>query len=364
MHKRKSNIELLRVISMIMITMGHLACAWIEDDAVHFTSQQIIRESMIGVTGIGLSCFMLITGYFSKGKYHHNWKGILKIRHTTVFYCLLTLCIGVLVFKAKAGSLMNTLFPIATVQYWYVSLFVLTMLLQPYLSKMLDALTYRHQVILAGFLYLLECLGLVLNRSGLGGGLPILCSSYFGNFIAVFIIGNLLAKTDMEKVQLRRVIVVLVMLASLIIMLPLLFHGIAIKIGNPLIAKVPTQALWQTTPVTVAISVALFILFHKLNIEHNRIINALGKTSLTCYLLTENKNLPGYMYRYFGRLVPHELSVIGWVGAITVGSCAIFLICCCVDMVRIVLFDKLDETVCKYETDCINTMKENRKWDI
>lgn len=267
MEKRASNIELLRVISMIMITMGHLGGAYIVENSVD-VYDRIISEWTVGVTGVGLSCYALITGYFSYKKFDSNLKGVIKTHHIVVFYCLLTYVLGNIV-GSEPQSILCNFFPVLTAQYWYISLFIIIMLLRPYISKMLYALSVREHIFFAVFIWLLECGGLTLARFGIFGGVPILVSCYLGSFLALIIIGNLLARLNYENLNKRTVAIGSLGSMCIMFLIPLLCEFVAVKTGLYKIADVAVPALLQMSPITSVIAIVWFIWFSKINIPYN-----------------------------------------------------------------------------------------------
>lgn len=145
---RQSNIELLRIIAMIFIVVGHVV--------LHGTHNQFPGSDIIkSITITGVNLFVMISGYFS---IRLSFKSFLNIVGTVIFYNFLSIILCVLIF--------NQLFPIAKIigaffpmslsgSYWFVSCYLMLMVLSPAINIVLEnASNLQYMGILAVVAYI------------------------------------------------------------------------------------------------------------------------------------------------------------------------------------------------------------------
>lgn len=172
---RDLNFEFLRLTSMLAIVYGHLSQA----------GPEIVNPlTMFG----DVNCFILITGYFmTDGKF--KFSRVVRLVIETVFYCFIISLIFYVINPNKIGifQLIKSIFPFAPTafSYWFVNKYLGLILLQPFLSFLIQKISRKQ------FEYLLFIL-LILNSQFLNF-FPF--SVLFDNgwslpwFITVFLIG-------------------------------------------------------------------------------------------------------------------------------------------------------------------------------
>ena len=145
---RLSNLELLRIIAMVMIVFHHFAChsgfAW---DKSTVTIPHLWRNFIVMGGKIGVDIFVLISGYFlikDEGKLFHLQR-ILKFWGQVGFYS-----IGIsLVFmpfqvqEYRALTLINALLPITSSAWWFASTYFVLYILHPFLNRLLVGLNRK-----------------------------------------------------------------------------------------------------------------------------------------------------------------------------------------------------------------------------
>lgn len=162
---RKSGLELLRIIAMIMIVASHLSqrgnWSWLSTDT-GLTPNQLSMNIIICFGQVGVAIFFAITGYFLYNSKTYNLKRIFKILRPTWFYSLSFLIVAFLISLPSANFswplntlVAHSLFPITTKAYWFISAYVALYLLLPYLKIWLDNLgdkqLFSLLLLLAGF---------------------------------------------------------------------------------------------------------------------------------------------------------------------------------------------------------------------
>lgn len=136
MLKRNSNIELLRILSMIMIILGHCNIYGNYDIANmnHFFNKFVIGNTYLG--NLGVIIFVITTGYFMIQKEIRTKKVILfelQVLFYSVGIYILFCVIGISNFNFK--EMIKCFFPIITKQYWFFSVYIIFYLFIPYINK-------------------------------------------------------------------------------------------------------------------------------------------------------------------------------------------------------------------------------------
>lgn len=158
MNQRKSNMELLRIVSMAMIVVFH--CAYKSDFSFEpgFSVNKLIVKSFWMLGELGVNLFMLISGYFLvNGRF--KWKKLIRLLAEAQFYYWLTLFISCKVglrTPPAGNDLFLSFFPVTLNHWWFLTAYILIYILSPYLNAFARAMeesTYRKFLLTALSLY-------------------------------------------------------------------------------------------------------------------------------------------------------------------------------------------------------------------
>ena len=158
MKKRMANIELLRVLSMLMVVM------------LHFLGKGELLPTLTGnmdATGyvawfmeslciVAVNVYMLISGYFLV-ETSFKLGRLLSLMLQVIFYSVLVpvvlVCTGVLELgNISFYQLLQYVFPTLMEQYWFVTAYVLMYLLSPFLGAAVHHMSKRKLEIALGLL--------------------------------------------------------------------------------------------------------------------------------------------------------------------------------------------------------------------
>lgn len=140
-NERNSNHELLRLIAMYMIVFIH-ANMFLRT-FITGNHWVIFNGIVNGVCNIGVSCFMLISGYYGV---RFDIRKLVKMECMMITYSLLETGILYLVFPeqmqgaALLEQLVKSVFPFVSRKYWFYSCYVCLMLFSGYIQKFIDSL--------------------------------------------------------------------------------------------------------------------------------------------------------------------------------------------------------------------------------
>lgn len=210
MLNRNPQIDLLRVLAMLMIVCGHFVYHGVhhisvsEAAPVSFSPSLAGRLNFIFLQFLGYSCniatniFFLITGYFlvkprtlsyAVNKSYKQWKII-------VFYSLsiyVVLCAsGFSVFSLRHA--IEQLTPIYSRNYWFMSTYIVLLLLSPFVSKSLDVLSKKEY---QGLLFVLLLINFAEGKFGYGsifsGGMSLVFA------LSLFCLGGYIRKYPLRE---------------------------------------------------------------------------------------------------------------------------------------------------------------------
>lgn len=169
---RLVQLELLRILAMLYVVLNHVigyGLGIFESFTVNTsTTSGFILWSVLQIMKliplVGVNLFVLITGYFMIEKQQLRFKGIWRIWSTVWFYAvgiyLLASITGVVPFTWH--DLLKEATPLLSNSYWFVTSYLILMVLSPLLSFMLNRVSknqYRIILLLGGIVCFQPLLG-------------------------------------------------------------------------------------------------------------------------------------------------------------------------------------------------------------
>lgn len=158
MKKRMANIELLRVLSMLMVVMLHFLGKGnlLPSLTENMESTGYVAWFLESLCIVAVNVYMLISGYFLVESSFKVGR-LLSLLLQVIFYSLLVpivlVCIGVLPASGiSIYQLLQYVFPTLMEQYWFVTAYVLMYLLSPFLATAVHHMSKRKLEISLGLL--------------------------------------------------------------------------------------------------------------------------------------------------------------------------------------------------------------------
>lgn len=136
---RQSNLELLRIISIVLIVSMHIL-----GKAFH-TGNLINKELILAVNTLGntgVTLFILISGYFG---IRFNVSKLFKMMMVVWFYSIFsyTVQISCLDIPFSWVGVASSLFPILSKKYWFMTCYVVLYCFSPYVNRLVETLSRR-----------------------------------------------------------------------------------------------------------------------------------------------------------------------------------------------------------------------------
>lgn len=302
---RKSNLELLRIISMIFIVMSHC------DDifglynlySISLGINKIITDWLHIGGQIGVGCFLLISGYFMIDQ-NISLKKILNLVGEVWFYTIglwiiwiiKNVSLGNLIIKECFIETLYAFFPILFGHYWFVTAYVILMIVSPFLNKLIFSLDHRNYGI---FLSTILVIFVVLD-----GGVPIILSDMTGGrliavFIMYFIAGYIRRFGKIERNNILRHLSIAIILYFVLFATFYCFTYIGITLDIQTILNERYFYRVLNSPIIVIICIELFKGFLGMDIKCNKLINEIAGCTFGVYLIHSNRLMSSELSKIF-----------------------------------------------------------------
>ena len=270
MIKRKSNLELLRILSMILIFLWHYVYWGIRDISINSLSNRLLFDFISLGGRIGVNIFILISSWFLIESKFSIKKLIVLILKVKIYAIGFLLVAFLLKENLSVKWIVISLFPILFKEYWFITCYIMLYLFFPYLNLILIRLKKNELKSLLILLILIFC----ILQTFIGTRL---FYSEFIWFIVLYFIVFYIKKYCIIKEK------KFFLKASIIIY-------IIIFIGTEIV-KYFNLRIYLTSEYSVTgliFSLMIFLYFLQINIEYNKLINFISSGMLTVYLIHEN----------------------------------------------------------------------------
>lgn len=265
-HARNSSVELLRLFSLLGITLCHIMGSG--DELIGFNRYVVVAGNSFFNAGTGVICFMLITGYYGLKLSAVRFNKIYSI----IYSCAMAHLAYTFIIKEPSFEVtVHSLIPVSSSKWWYASCYIFTLLLSPFLNMVIERLSKKEftcLIFVSIFLFYVIPTFLyfdIMNDRGKG----------LAAMIVVYFIGAYLRKYPVNISSKR-------LFAALLILLLMMLAG---NIAGALILD---EACWpfsrDCTATTLAAAVIEFLLALKFNYS-SKAINLVSSKTFYMFLL-------------------------------------------------------------------------------
>lgn len=289
---RQSNIELLRIIAIIIIIAHHFAVHSGFDFSADTVSLNRLWIRFIRIGGkIGVNIFVLISGYFLVSAQSIKTSKILKLWGQVFFYSIVIFLVfsvsGLQPFSQQ--ELIEHIAPVTYSRWWFASTYFVLYMLSPYINRLLRTFDRKQYI---SFLLLLIVLWSVIPT--ITGSL--LQSDPLFWFVFLYSLAGYIKlfgiKTDLSGKK-------LLLISFGCTVLTFITAVILDTAGNKSDYSASLAAFiydMQSLPVLI-ISLLMFMGFLKLDIGYNRIINTVSSAAFGVYLLHDDKYIRSFVWK-------------------------------------------------------------------
>ena len=354
MKKRASNIELLRIVAMIMIVASHFACHGVQhcNDTVNaykiWETGSIFNKLFVSFLTpggmVGVACFFMITGYFNIDKKKFSLKKVLLQGSFYGIFSVFVLVIAKLLkynftdidYSVLFSTAVKSIFvPITNGGvWWFLTAYVYLMFLTPFLNAVVQKLNKK------GYMFFILVIWFIIYS--LDGTLSGLYWSVQRGVMFYLIGGYIKTYVDIKNItQKGKVLLFITAVSSWIVDFVLMFYvdekryiiknqisnmidTIYVMLGNGIILAVPV----------VICSIAIFILFLSFDFE-NKFVNNIAKTTFGIYLIHDSIFARSFIWHGIFKvdtvLYSKTLFPIYAICSVII----VFAVCAFIDMIRI-----------------------------
>lgn len=291
--KRNSSIELLRILVMLMVVFLHISAY----GGYHHVAYTMGGKHELLFRLVWLQCrcavpmLVVIMGYFTSAAKEHNLKKVLKVYLPMYFYAVvIPLVVKVTgILGVSKNDILKGFFPFISRTWYFLTLYLVLLLLAPYINKAIHAMSRKEYLTLLGILFFLFCVWQMLaNISPFDKvvGIRLIAETERGkslyDFIFMYLIGGFLRNhtfitnkrfTDKWKNWMNLAMFLLVGLLNTFCM----YMFPAIK----------TVILYNDYPFYVIQCIFLFRFFSNMQF-YSGAINAISACNLGVYMLHEH----------------------------------------------------------------------------
>ena len=279
--EKKSNLYLLRIISILMILTLHYLNAsiggFINNNELSQTNK-IIVNVIESICIISVNIFVITSGYFLIEK-----KPVIKVRKainivaTIVFYAVIFAIIALILNLNEFNIDFIKTFIKSITDRWFTTIYIILLFIYPYINKLISNIDKNKYLllimILLFFFTVCPTLGFTVTVKDFGYGII--------NFVILYLIGGYIRKYCDDKFQKNSIIIPLWIITIIIISV------MSFKTGN----------MWNYNNTLVIIAaILLFFIFRNLNIKNNKLINYCAGFSLDIYLIHGNTFIVHILY--------------------------------------------------------------------
>lgn len=331
---RKSNIELLRIVAMVMIVAHHIAVHSSFSFSTNSISVNRLWVQFIQMGGkIGVNIFVLISGYFLTTTNSIKTNKVIKLWLQIFTYSAGTFLVAVLLCSQPFGikEFIKNILPITFSKWWFASAYFVLYLLSPYINKLLCSFSkkeYQRFLVLLFVCWCLICT--VFGRSWQSNELLWFVFIYsLAGYIRLYI--------DIKSVRSSKCILIALAVILLTYLSVIIFDLIGLKI-----AFVASHATFfygmQSLPILI-VSLMLFIGFANANIEYVPFINIISSLCFGVYLIHDNNYIRRLLWcTIFQNAKYQENSFLILYTLMQI--IIVFVVCALIEWIRINLIEK------------------------
>lgn len=328
--KRKSNIELLRIISMMLVLLCHYVPT--RENGMH-NGVNALNENLLG-TIINLElrslsivcthCFILISGYFG---IKFKIKSLANLLFQMLFWCIVCIIIAALLAGDLSPLPSIKTFITSTVYGWFPCGYIILFIVSPILNSFINSCSEKELGKYIIYFYLLSTIGgYILGFTDFNAGMSAL------SMCGLYLIGAYLRSSKLKifTLKARGDLLMYIGLGVLMVVINLVL----------LYFKIYSSPYGYLNPIVIAMSIYLFLYFLKIDIGSNKIINFFSASAFSIYLFHCNIYTGDYISQIWKDINIH----FGILSSILMGLLSfitIYLFCTLIDQTRISIYKKI-----------------------
>ena len=339
--KRESNIELLRIVLMLMIIVHHMIVHGLQSNDL---SKNRVYITLNVFSVIAVNCFVFISGYYG---IKFKIKTLVSFIIQAIFYSVVTYLIYHVFISAEnysTSELIHSFFPVTYAKWWFLNAFLAVYILSPFINKGIDCLnSYQSAIIVLILVYLNSSYSVIGYSFYSGDG-----HSFF-TLLSIYIIARFCGKyiKEINKSLILYIATYILTLALFYILFTIDYIDTAIRLIS------------YGCPLVILGAIFFFYTFRKIKIQ-SHIINKIAPLCFGVYLIhdtTDTRTLIKGFTAQMNNAIENPL-VMGL--ALVMVSILIFILCASIEKVRQIIFSPILDIVDKQISRLASKIKTNR----
>lgn len=360
---RNSNIELLRIISIVMIVVSHYCVHGAASEKTATLNLGINRFILEFLTlgNLGTILFVLISGYYLINSNNVKLKKLFRLFFQIMFYSIIIYCILLVlnIETFKLNNLVKSVFPITFKMYWFATVYIILYTFHPFINKLLNNFSRKEHLSFIVLMFLIFSIFGTITKS-----------DYYGNeliqFLMFYSIGAYLFKYPNNILVNNNNNIKIMILSILLIALSIICLDILGEY-NPSFGSNSIYLLNRTSPLAIMFCVSLFNFFTSKKIFNNQFINRISILIFGVYLISDNKFIRPILWQNLfnnNRFINSPYLIIHII--YSVGTIIIF--CLLIEFIRKELFEKnifniLDKKIDLLQSKIKNKIDKKLNWN-
>ena len=147
--KRIVSLEVLRVLAMFLIVLTH-GFIWgmpFQSPKSTIGLNNVLFPLFSALTSFSVNCFIIISAFFLSRSYSLKFKKAFMIWLQTFFYSALLWVLFKFVTKTTDTSFITVVLPVVNNLYWFVTDYLILLILSPFLAILCDNLDKKSYLI-------------------------------------------------------------------------------------------------------------------------------------------------------------------------------------------------------------------------
>lgn len=329
--RRKSNLELLRIVSMILIVAHHYS--------VHggfILPEMNFNRILIQVLSLGgklgVDCFVLITGYFMIESKFRLEKAV-KLWAQIWFYSILFMAIfyGFGITEFDVNTFVRNLLPVTYSMYWFATTYLVLYVLTLFLNPAIKAMSRKYHLALICTLGILWSILPTITNGDFG-------YSTLGLFLLLYLIGGYFRLYPNRRTeQCKNNLLFGIIMYGIIIASALFVDFFENSI--PQLSGFESYLAGENKITTILCAIGLFLGFKNLKIGYHPWLNRFAASMFSVYLIQENSFIHPLLWSKWFKNRLYSWSSDLWIHAI-VCIAIVLIVCTVIDQIRINWIEK------------------------
>ncbi len=285
---RESNIELLRIVLMLMIIGYHLIVHGAEMEG-GLGNYEMVNETSVAYVFlksflvIAVNCFVFISGFY---RIRFKVATVLNLLFQVLFYSLLITLAADVLSLGYVGlrTYVQALFPLFTGMWWFITAYLALYLLSPLLNSAIDSFSkQKFLFVIISFTLINTVFDFFFGATAIGAqrGLSVI------SFIHIYLLAQYISKyLDHEKLE-KYALPVYVISSLLIFLLAYLSISSIYDTGI-------RKAFAYNNPLVMVSAISFFFCFKRLNLQSS-LINEISPYVLGVYLFHDHPLVRTYL---------------------------------------------------------------------